>query len=64
MKKLLKEMDNKSEYSWWDCPYPDPAWDKILNQIKVSRKFINDNYIILNKKYFEGMVLWRLKKKR
>ena len=63
-KKLLKEMDNKSEYSWWDCPYPDPAWDKILNQIKVSRKFINDNYIILNKKYFEGMVLWRLKKKR
>ena len=61
-KKLLNEVNNKSEFAWWDCPYPDPAWDKILNQIEVSRKFINDNYVIIDKKYFEGMVLWHLKR--
>ena len=61
-KKILNEVNNKSEYAWWDCPYPDPTWDKILNQIEVSRKFINDNYGIIDKKYFEGMVLWHLKR--
>ena len=62
-KKLLNEVNNKSEYAWWDCPYPDPTWNKILNQINVSRKFINDNYVLIDKKYFEGMVLWHLKRK-
>ena len=62
-KKLLSEVNNKSEYAWWDCPYPDPTWDKILNQIIVSREFINNNYVILDKKYFKGIVLWQLKRK-
>ena len=61
--ELLKEINSKSEYSWWDCPYPDPTWKEILEQIKVSRKFINDNFIILEKKYFKGMELWHLKRK-
>jgi hypothetical protein len=63
-KNLLKEIDRTSGYSWFDLPYPDPVWDQILKDVNLSKKFINENFIVLNKKYFEGMQLWYLKRKK
>ena len=61
--ELFKEINNGSGYCWADFPYPDPTWDVILKKIRQSRKFINENFIIVNKKQFKGMELWFLKKK-
>ena len=64
-KKLLKEINTKSGYFWWDFPYPKPTWNNVPEEIKmVAKKFINDNFTVLDKKYFEGMQLWYLKTKK
>ncbi len=60
---LIKQIDNESGYCWWDFPYPDPTWEVILKQIKQSRKFIDDNFIVIDKKYFKEMELWYIKRK-
>jgi len=60
---LIKTINNKSEYCWWDCPTPYPTWEKILKQIKVSEKFIFENFIVIDKKEFNKMKLWYLKRK-
>ena len=62
-KALIKEIGNKSGYCWWDFPYPEPTWKVILKQIKQTKKFINENFVVVDKKYFKEMELWYLKKK-
>ena len=63
-RKLLKKINSKSEYSWWDFPYPKPTWDNVPEELKLAaKKFINDNFTVIDKKYFNGMQLWYLKRK-
>jgi len=59
-RKLLEDIDDKS--IWLD--FPVPGWDRYSKEIKISRKFINDNFVLLDKKYFEGMQLWHLRRKK
>ena len=61
---LLREIDNESGYCWWDFPYPDPTWDMILKQMKLCKKFIDENFNVIDKKHFKGMELWYLKRKK
>ena len=61
--ELLKEINSKSGYCWWDFPFPYATWGTVLKQIKLSEKFIDDNFIVIDKKYFKEMELWYLKKK-
>jgi len=63
--KLLKKIDSKSGYCWWDFPYPKPTWNNVPEDIKqTTKKFIIDNFTVLDKKYFKEMQLWYLKRKK
>ncbi len=46
-KALIKEINNKSVFCWWDFPYPAPTWGVILKQMKVCEKFIADNFTVI-----------------
>ena len=61
--RLLSEINKSSEYCWWDFPYPDPTWEMILKQMELCKKFIDNNFIVIDKKYFKDMELWHLKRK-